>query len=115
MALNFTWTVNSLAHMYGNKPYDKGINPSQNMFVAFGAIGEGFHNYHHVFPSDYSTSEFGWYINLTSLFLDTMALFGQVYDRKKMSYDMVFRRKQRTGDGTEGFVLAAQSSRNKSD
>ena len=115
VALNVTWTVNSLAHMYGNKPYDAGINPSENFFVAFGAIGEGFHNYHHVFPSDYSTSEFGWYVNATSLFLDSMALIGQVTDRKKMSYDMVFRRKQRTGDGTEGFVMSAQSTRNKTE
>ena len=32
---------------------------TENLFVAFGAIGEGFHNYHHTFPQDYSTSEFG--------------------------------------------------------
>ena len=115
VSLNVTWTVNSLAHMYGNKPYDQGINPSENFFVAFGAIGEGFHNYHHVFPHDYSTSEFGWYVNFTSFFLDFMALIGQVTDRKKMSYDMVYRRKQRTGDGTEGFVFSSGSSRNKTD
>jgi stearoyl-CoA desaturase (delta-9 desaturase) len=71
--------------------------------VTFGAIGEGFHNYHHVFPMDYNTSEFGWHVNITSLTIDLMALIGQVYDRKKMSHEAVFRRKNRTGDGSEGF------------
>lgn len=103
LALNVTWFVNSAAHMWGNKPYDKHINPAENFFVTFGAIGEGYHNYHHVFPQDYSTSEFGWYVNLTSMVIDLMAFVGQVYDRKKMSHEAVFRRKQRTGDGSEGF------------
>lgn len=103
LALNVTWFVNSAAHMWGNKPYDRHINPVENFFVTFGAIGEGFHNYHHVFPQDYTTSEFGWHVNLTSVVIDFMALIGQVYDRKKMSHEAVFRRKQRTGDGSEGF------------
>lgn len=103
LSLNVTWLVNSAAHMKGNKPYDRHINPAENFFVTFGAIGEGFHNYHHVFPQDYSTSEFGWRCNLTTIFIDCMAKLGLASDRKKMSHEAVFRRKQRTGDGSEGF------------
>jgi stearoyl-CoA desaturase (delta-9 desaturase) len=103
LALNITWLVNSAAHTWGNKPYDKFINPSENFFVTFGAIGEGFHNYHHTFPHDYSTSEFGWRFNLTTFFIDTMKKIGWAYDCKKMSHEAVFRRKERTGDGSEGF------------
>ncbi|ELT92286.1 hypothetical protein CAPTEDRAFT_158126 [Capitella teleta] len=102
-ALNITWFVNSAAHMWGNKPYDRHINPAENFFVTFGAIGEGFHNYHHTFPMDYNTSEFGWHVNATSLVIDFMALIGQVYDRKTMSHEAVFGRKKRTGDGSSGF------------
>ncbi len=101
--LNVTWCVNSAAHMWGNKPYDQHINPVENFFVTFSAIGEGFHNYHHTFPSDYSTSEYGWKLNFTTLFIDSMARLGLAEDRKKMAYETVFKRKQRTGDGTEGF------------
>lgn len=39
ISLNVTWLVNSAAHMYGNRPYDKNINPRQNTFVTLGAIG----------------------------------------------------------------------------
>ncbi|KAG5262753.1 hypothetical protein AALO_G00278490 [Alosa alosa] len=59
MVLNATWLVNSAAHMWGNRPYDSKINPRENRWVTFSAIGEGFHNYHHTFPYDYATSEFG--------------------------------------------------------
>ena len=38
--LNATWLVNSAAHMWGNRPYDTGINPRENKFVTFSAIGE---------------------------------------------------------------------------
>ncbi|XP_069781531.1 stearoyl-CoA desaturase 5-like isoform X2 [Narcine bancroftii] len=38
ISLNVTWLVNSAAHMYGNKPYDKYISPRENRFVTFGAL-----------------------------------------------------------------------------
>ena len=38
--------------------------------------GEGFHNYHHTFPWDYSTSEWGSYCNVTTAFLDVMWWMG---------------------------------------
>ncbi|KAK2115925.1 hypothetical protein P7K49_006551 [Saguinus oedipus] len=40
ISLNVTWLVNSAAHMYGNRPYDKHISPRQNPLVTLGAIGE---------------------------------------------------------------------------
>ena len=40
LVLNATWLVNSAAHMWGNRPYDKNINPRENKFVAFSAIGK---------------------------------------------------------------------------
>ncbi len=103
VTLNFTWCVNSVAHMWGNKPYDRHISPIENAFVAFGAIGEGFHNFHHTFPTDYSTSELGWKLNLTTFFIDMMAKIGQAYDLKSTPRKIVMARKLRTGDGTEGF------------
>ncbi|XP_062899521.1 stearoyl-CoA desaturase 5-like isoform X1 [Mobula hypostoma] len=38
ISLNVTWLVNSAAHMYGNRPYDKNISPRENRFVTFGAL-----------------------------------------------------------------------------
>ena len=51
-----TWSVNSLAHLYGDKPYNKNITPVQNLFVSIITFGEGWHNYHHSYPRDYRAS-----------------------------------------------------------
>lgn len=40
LILNATWLVNSAAHMWGNRPYDKTINPRENPLVALTAIGK---------------------------------------------------------------------------
>lgn len=99
--LNVTWLVNSAAHKFGGKPYDKYINPSENMSVAILAFGEGWHNYHHVFPWDYKTAEFGQYsMNFTTAFIDFFAKIGWAYDMKTVSADIIKKRVKRTGDGT---------------
>ncbi|GIX90500.1 acyl-CoA Delta(11) desaturase [Caerostris darwini] len=99
-SLNMTWLVNSAAHKYGDQPYDKYIEARENAVVAFFGHGEGWHNYHHVFPWDYSTSELGYTLNLTKIFIDFMALIGQAYDLKTAHPEMIKSRKIKTGDGT---------------
>ncbi|CAG2108200.1 unnamed protein product [Medioppia subpectinata] len=94
-SLHCTWFVNSAAHMFGSKPYNPRIEARENLFVSFGAFGEGFHNYHHEFPFDYSTSEMGWRLNITTMFIDVMALLGQAYDRKKVSQKLIDERKRK--------------------
>lgn len=68
------------------------------MFVAFFAVGEGWHNYHHAFPWDYRASELGTPLNMTGFLIDLLAKIGQVYDRKEASRTVVRSRVQRTGD-----------------
>lgn len=99
--LNVTWMVNSFAHLFGAKPYDKFINPAENKAVALLAMGEGWHNYHHTFPWDYKTAELGKYsVNFTSLFIDFFAKIGWAYDLKTVPQELIKKRVLRTGDGT---------------
>jgi len=51
--LHCTFLVNSAAHLYGDHPYDVMSYPSENPYVSFMAIGEGWHNWHHKYPFDY--------------------------------------------------------------
>ncbi|KAH7638263.1 stearoyl-coa desaturase 5-like [Dermatophagoides farinae] len=67
LALHHTFIVNSIAHKYGSRPYDPKIEPRDNYFVVYLALGEGYHNYHHTFPWDYSASEHGWQKHLILL------------------------------------------------
>ncbi|KAF0717217.1 Aste57867_2432 [Aphanomyces stellatus] len=97
--LHATWLVNSAAHFYGSKPYDPTMNPTENTIVSFFAMGEGWHNWHHVFPYDYAASEYGistqW--NPTKLFIDTMAKLGLVWDRKRALQSWEGRKRRRYG------------------
>ncbi|KOB77185.1 Fatty-acyl-CoA desaturase, partial [Operophtera brumata] len=83
LTLNATFSVNSVAHMWGHRPYDKRISPAENLSVSIMTLGEGSHNYHHVFPYDYRTAELGGsFLNPTTIFIDFCALIGQAYDRR---------------------------------
>jgi stearoyl-CoA desaturase (delta-9 desaturase) len=99
--LHCTWLVNSAAHLWGPRPYDKTINPAENRAVAWWAFGEGWHNYHHVFPWDYKTAEIGVYrYNFSAAFIDFMAWIGWAYDLKSVPEKIVKQRVARTGDGS---------------
>lgn len=101
LSLNLTWLVNSAAHIWGTKPYDKAISPTDSAQVGIAAFGEGWHNYHHVFPWDYKAAELGNYnMNLTTAVIDGFAKIGWAYDLKTVPIEMIKNRATRTGDGT---------------
>ncbi len=48
-----TFMVNSVAHLYGTRPYTEDNSARDNGLLAFITNGEGYHNFHHKFPSDF--------------------------------------------------------------
>ncbi|XP_060528251.1 acyl-CoA Delta(11) desaturase-like [Cylas formicarius] len=98
--LNATWTVNSLAHYFGNKPYDKNLRPTQNLLVAFLTKGEGHHNFHHAFPWDYRASEFLHMFHVTTIAIEFFHKLGWAYDLKTVSPEVLRKTIERCGDGT---------------
>lgn len=57
------------------------VKSVENSIVSLAALGEGWHNYHHVFPWDYRTSELGK-LNISTGFIDFFAKIGWAYDCK---------------------------------
>ncbi len=55
-----TWFINSAAHYWGEKTYSRELSAVDNFFLALLTFGEGYHNYHHVFASDYRNG-IRWY------------------------------------------------------
>nr|XP_031825342.1 stearoyl-CoA desaturase 5-like [Nomia melanderi] len=101
-SLHATFAVNSFAHMWGNRPYNRRVKPTENAVVSFFAHGEGWHNYHHSFPWDYKAAELGssW-LNTTTGFIELMERVGLAYDLKTPSKELVERTAQKKGDGTD--------------
>ena len=48
-----TFFINSLAHYWGRQPYTDENSARDNDVLAFLTYGEGYHNFHHIFQSDY--------------------------------------------------------------
>ncbi|KAL8930206.1 MAG: hypothetical protein Q9208_000823 [Pyrenodesmia sp. 3 TL-2023] len=46
-----TFCVNSLAHWLGDQPFDDRNSPRDHIITALVTLGEGYHNFHHEFPS----------------------------------------------------------------
>jgi len=45
-----TWSVNSLGHLFGTRPFNTNDGSRNNRLVAIGTFGEGYQNGHHSFP-----------------------------------------------------------------
>lgn len=99
LTLHVTWSVNSFAHLYGWRPYNKTIRPVENWGVSLVAFGEGWHNFHHTFPWDYKASEH-YFLNLTTYIIDFFAKLGLVYDRKEVSQKFIKSALLKYGDGS---------------
>ncbi|KAM0731934.1 Acyl-CoA Delta-9 desaturase [Formica fusca] len=99
--LNVTFSVNSFAHLYGTRPYNRNLKATENPTVSIVTFGEGWHNYHHSFPWDYKAAELGSYrLNLTTAFIDFMAWLGLAYDLKTSNSEMIDSLCAKKGDGT---------------
>ncbi|XP_051862801.1 protein suppressor of variegation 3-7-like [Drosophila albomicans] len=110
-SLNFTWSVNSAAHLWGSRPYDKRIMPSENVYVSIISMGEGWHNYHHVFPWDYKAAELGDYkVNFTTMVIDAFSRLGWAWGMKQPSNELVRRTFEKYGDGTHKSLVGVSKA-----
>ena len=46
-----TWSVNSVCHLWGRRPYPEHDHSRNNFLLGVLAMGEGWHNNHHAFPT----------------------------------------------------------------
>jgi len=54
------FALNSLAHWLGETPFDDRHSPRDHLITALVTFGEGYHNFHHQFPTDYRNA-IRWY------------------------------------------------------
>jgi fatty-acid desaturase len=66
-----TWFVNSAAHYWGYRPFKEEI-ATNNWWVAILALGEGWHNNHHKFPTSAKHGLRAWEIDPSWILIWTM-------------------------------------------
>ncbi|KAI1133774.1 delta-9 acyl-CoA desaturase [Nemania abortiva] len=78
-----TFCVNSLAHWLGDQPFDDRNSPRDHILTALVTLGEGYHNFHHEFPSDYRNAIAFYQYDPTKWFIWTCKQLGLAYDLKQ--------------------------------
>ncbi len=86
-----TFFINSLAHMWGTQPYTDENSAKDNWFLAIITYGEGYHNYHHLFQSDYRNGVRWFNFDLNKWFISTSAVLGQATGLKRTPQFKILR------------------------
>lgn len=79
-----TFTVNSLAHTWGNRRYATRDHSRNNFLIAIFTLGEGWHNNHHHYPVSASQGFYWWEIDLTYYGLRLMSSLGLIWNLRKV-------------------------------
>lgn len=68
-----TFFINSLAHIWGTRPYTDTNSARDNGLVALFTFGEGYHNYHHIFEYDYRNGIRWWQYDPTKWLIKSLS------------------------------------------
>jgi stearoyl-CoA desaturase (delta-9 desaturase) len=78
-----TFTINSLAHVWGSRRYPTTDDSRNNLWLALLTMGEGWHNNHHHFMNSTRQGFYWWEIDMTYYVLKAMSWVGLVWDLKE--------------------------------
>jgi stearoyl-CoA desaturase (delta-9 desaturase) len=79
-----TFTINSLAHVWGSRRFETGDDSRNNLFLALITLGEGWHNNHHRFMFRARQGLYWWEIDISYYALWVLSVFGIVRDLREM-------------------------------
>ena len=79
-----TFCINSVAHTFGSAPYDYHASGRDHWLAALLTNGEGYHNYHHRFPSDYRNGIRWYHWDPSKWLIWTLAQLGLVSQVRRM-------------------------------
>lgn len=77
-----TWSVNSACHLWGFRPYRSNDESRNNIMFGILAMGEGWHNTHHAFPTSARHGLSWWQIDVSYWVIRTLALVGLAWNLK---------------------------------
>jgi stearoyl-CoA desaturase (Delta-9 desaturase) len=71
-----TWSVNSAGHLWGSRPFRSDDHSRNNFVLGVLALGEGWHNSHHAFPTSARHGLRWWQVDVSYYVIRLMALVG---------------------------------------
>jgi len=83
MVMQSTFCINSLAHYFGNHPFDDQRSAADSWWVSFITFGEGYHNFHHQFPYDYRNGVKPWAFDPSKWLIWILSVIGGTHNLKR--------------------------------
>ena len=91
-----TFLINSLCHYKGKRTYDNASTSRDSWFISLFTFGEGYHNYHHKFPSDFRNG-ISWFAFDPSKWLISILSFFRITSHLRKTKDyLIFKSKFET-------------------
>ncbi len=90
---HMTFTVNSLAHVWGKRRFLTNDDSRNNPVIAIFTLGEGWHNNHHHFPSSARQGFYWWEIDLTYYGLKVLSALGLIWDLRKVPVEVLSQKR----------------------
>jgi len=78
-----SFSVNSLAHLWGKRRYATGDDSRNNLALALLTTGEGWHNNHHHYQSSANQGFHWWEIDVTFYVLKLLQALGLIWDLRR--------------------------------
>jgi stearoyl-CoA desaturase (delta-9 desaturase) len=92
-----TFTINSLAHVFGSRRYETTDTSRNNFWLALITMGEGWHNNHHHYMNSANQGFVWWEIDVSYYILKGLEKVGLIWDVKKAPQHIVENRPQARG------------------
>ena len=85
IVLHSSFFVNSFAHTFGTRPHAPGQSARDNWLGAILTNGEGFHNFHHRYPSDYRNGVRWYHWDPSKWWIYAFSKLGLAWDLRRPS------------------------------
>ena len=82
---HITWSVNSICHTFGFRSFETDDESTNNWWVGLLALGEGWHNNHHAFPSSAFHGLRWWQIDCSAWVIWILERMGLVWHVQRVS------------------------------
>ena len=83
--LNSTFFINSICHIWGSQPYGASDSSRDSWIISLLTFGEGYHNYHHMYQSDYRNGPLWYNFDPSKWLIWILSKLGLAYDLRRQS------------------------------
>lgn len=90
---HMTWFINSLAHLWGARPYSLRDTARDNGWLGPFTFGEGYHNFHHKFQADYRNGLRWWQFDITKWWINALYFAGLVTKMRRVPEAVILKAK----------------------